>query len=38
VVSILPRRIGPLVGVTIVMLGLALELAGLGMTAARFYA
>jgi 4-amino-4-deoxy-L-arabinose transferase-like glycosyltransferase len=38
VVSILPRRIGPLVGVTIVMLGLALELAGLGLTAARFYA
>jgi hypothetical protein len=38
VVSVLPRRIAPYVGVTVVMAGLALELAGLGMTAVRFYA
>lgn len=38
VVSVLPGRAGRVLGVTIVMLGLALELAGMGMTAARFYA
>jgi hypothetical protein len=38
VVSVLPRRVGPLVGVAVISAGLALELAGLGMTAGRFYA
>lgn len=38
VVSVLPRRIAPYVGVAIVTCGLALELAGFAMTAARFYA
>ncbi|HEY2603960.1 MAG TPA: DUF2142 domain-containing protein [Thermoleophilaceae bacterium] len=38
VCTALPRRIGPYVGVAVVVLGLALELSGLGMTALRFYA
>jgi hypothetical protein len=37
-VSALPRRLGPLVGGAILALGALLSLAGIGMTAARFYA
>lgn len=37
-VGTLPRRIAPLVGGAILALGLLLSLAGIGITAARFYA